>query len=391
MSLKILWEANSPTCGTGYGVVTKHVCTRLVEKGFKIVVLANWGVMGAPLDFKGLSILPAGFQTLSEDVVPLVLSRVNPDIMIGLLDIWAAPRLPEIAQNSGVPYVSQSPCDAEPIPEPIEIPSKKSYRVIAISKCSLKFFLDLGVEATYIPHGVDTNVYRPLDKEETRQKLGFRKDDFILFNVAMNKGTRKNFDGLFYSFSIFLENNPDAKRNTILLLHTQKNMPGGADLLYMIRHFGIEQNVFFTDDFDAYAGLSEERMAELYNSADVFILPTKGEGFGIPVLEAESCGTPCIVSRNTSMPELVEGHGWLVDCDSKEWNPLGAWWSIPNPFKMAEAIAEAYSGKNLKKYGEKARIHALKYDWNTIIEKYWIPFLDEIADDLGVPKGGEGK
>jgi len=57
---------------------------------------------------------------------------------------------------------------------------------------------------------------------------------------------------------------------------------------------------------DTGQALTEEGMANLYNMMDVFVLPTAGEGFGIPTLEAMSCGVPICVTNYTTGWELVK-------------------------------------------------------------------------------------
>jgi glycosyltransferase involved in cell wall biosynthesis len=56
----------------------------------------------------------------------------------------------------------------------------------------------------------------------------------------------------------------------------------------------------------------------LYNSADLFVYPSFYEGFGLPVLEAMSCGTPIITSNTSSLPEVVGDAGILVDPNNIE-------------------------------------------------------------------------
>jgi glycosyltransferase involved in cell wall biosynthesis len=56
----------------------------------------------------------------------------------------------------------------------------------------------------------------------------------------------------------------------------------------------------------------------LYSGAEAFIYPSLYEGFGLPVLEAMSCGTPVICSRTTSLPEVAGDAALLVDpCDAE--------------------------------------------------------------------------
>jgi glycosyltransferase involved in cell wall biosynthesis len=80
--------------------------------------------------------------------------------------------------------------------------------------------------------------------------------------------------------------------------------------------------------------IASEQLGSLYQMADVFVLPSLFEGFGIPVLEAMACGTPVVSSNATSLPEVVGDAGVLVDPYDVE--------------GMAEAMYEVLSNDGLR-------------------------------------------
>ena len=59
--------------------------------------------------------------------------------------------------------------------------------------------------------------------------------------------------------------------------------------------------------------VSDEELADLYTAAGCFVFPSRYEGFGLPCLEAMACGCPVAAFRNSSMPEVVDDAGTLVD------------------------------------------------------------------------------
>ena len=84
------------------------------------------------------------------------------------------------------------------------------------------------------------------------------------------------------------------------------------ELASLVRSLGISGRVTFT------GFVSDEDLVLLYNTATMLVLPSRGEGFGLPVLEAMACGLPVIASDRNSLPEVLGGSGLLFDPDSDE-------------------------------------------------------------------------
>jgi len=385
VDFSILWESNDPEVGTGYGVVTKNVTKILKALGYKVVILANWGRKGFVGNYEGIPVFPGGNSPFAEDKAALLIQRLKIPMMIGLLDIWAAPILPDLVSKIGSRYVSYSPVDCLPIPESIEIPSKKSWRVLSMTKITQEEFEKVGVKSTLVEHGVNTELFRPLEDEERKKILiagGFKGEEFIFGSVGANKGLRKNFPDLFEAFRLFLDNNPDAK-NALLYIHSPPDVQGGVSLTHLKKIWNLEDKVVFTDEFSQYRGLTEQEMAVLFNIFDVFVLPTMGEGFGLPIIEAQACGTPVIATKCTSIPELVLDHGWQVPWIRHFYNPIGAYHFLIDVNKLAEAMGEAYNDDNKrKKYGTVSRAFSLQYDWKKIVTNKWVPFLETCKEEI---------
>jgi glycosyltransferase involved in cell wall biosynthesis len=77
--------------------------------------------------------------------------------------------------------------------------------------------------------------------------------------------------------------------------------------LELIEQLGIKDRIHFT------GWVSHDDLPAFYNLADLFVLPSLYEGFGIPLLEAMACGCPVLTSTTGSPPEVVEDAGYLVD------------------------------------------------------------------------------
>jgi glycosyltransferase involved in cell wall biosynthesis len=106
-----------------------------------------------------------------------------------------------------------------------------------------------------------------------------------------------------------------------------------------------------------------------------------GEGFGIPILEAQACGTPVIVGDWTAMSELCFS-GWKVAKSDAipVWNALHTFQYLPKSEAIAEKLEAAYKMRGNQDYRKRARDGAMKYDADKVTEKYWLPTLKILSN-----------
>ena len=165
------------------------------------------------------------------------------------------------------------------------------------------------VEAFYVPHGIDTSVFKPGDREQAREECGIPQDAFVVGMVAANvgrDGNRKAFAEQITAFAMLRAKRSDA----LLMLHTDVSNQVGMNVQRFLKELP-EGSYKFTDQYLYRKGLPAETVANIYRSADVLSNCSWGEGFGIPIVEAQACGTPVIVTDATAMIELC-GAGWRV-------------------------------------------------------------------------------
>ena len=91
-----------------------------------------------------------------------------------------------------------------------------------------------------------------------------------------------------------------------------KSMWRESQIFQEIRQQGLENEIIVT------GYIPEEDVVALYNGADAFIYPSIYEGFGLPPLEAMACGCPVITGNTSSLPEVVDSAGIMVDPTSEE-------------------------------------------------------------------------
>lgn len=83
--------------------------------------------------------------------------------------------------------------------------------------------------------------------------------------------------------------------------------PKYPQLQALVKKLSLEKDVRFT------GFISDEDLPIIYNNALAFVFPSLSEGFGLPALEAQACGTPVISSDNTSMPEILSDGALYFD------------------------------------------------------------------------------
>ncbi len=163
--LAITWASNAPYAETGYGTQTAQVVRRLVKDGHKVAVSVNYGLEGATSMWEGVPLYPRGFDHHSSDVIPAhaaAWSHQNAgreSALITLYDVWVY----KGDHWNTIPRVlSWVPVDHYPVPPDVAAWCRRdNVTPIAMSQFGQRMLSDAGIESTYIPHAIDTAVYKP--------------------------------------------------------------------------------------------------------------------------------------------------------------------------------------------------------------------------------------
>jgi glycosyltransferase involved in cell wall biosynthesis len=380
-SAHLLWISDGPETPSGFGNVTRFVCDGLARRGHRVDIL-GWQTTTAR-EWNGCRVLPTGHDPWGSDAVFSYLIRHRPDAVIALGDVWwlpffAAPHVRRQLELTGTPWVLYFPIDGETedgllppswaeLLREVDVP-------IAMSRYGREVAERCGIVCELIPHGVDLETFAPpADRARAKAAAGFG-DSFVILSDSRNQ-PRKLLPRLLDVFARFAADRPDA----LLHLHTDPdddfaNTYGYSyDVRADVRHLGLEERVRFTPDFEMRegAGLPLDRLAAYYQAADVHLLASSGEGFGLPTLQAAASGAVPMAGAYSASRELVEGHGEPIAIAEYGTTEFGIQRAMIDVDDAVARLVRLYDDRDeLRRGSERSRAFALDYGWDLIVDQW---------------------
>ena len=196
-----------------------------------------------------------------------------------------------------------------------------------------------------VPCGVDLGKFRPLDQKEAREQLGLNGEKVLLFvgRVEPLKGL-----DLLVETAAQLE----AGEEKVRMMVVGGGGPGEPET-DRVRRLAEERQV---DGMIEFVGrVDHDELPLYYNAADVCIVPSYYESFGLVALESMACGTPVVASRVGGLPTIVHhGHtGYLKS------------WRCPEAF--ANSVEMIFASTDLQEsMGSAARRRAELMGWSNV-------------------------
>jgi glycosyltransferase involved in cell wall biosynthesis len=391
--MRILWVSDSPDSPSGFGNVTRFVCRGLALRGFDVHILgwqhrapAEWGREWEGCRVYGIASDPVG----SDALLPLLV-RIRPDIVITLANVWwlayfGAPDVRRQMELIDCPWLLYFPIEgdigSDRLPPSWIETLKAADFPVAMSHYGKRVAENCGVSCEYIPHGVELDVFSPpYDRLTAKRKVGYA-GKFVILSDSRNQ-PRKMLPRLLDVFARFSKGRPDA----LLHLHTDPDdhLARSAGYSYDIRadieYLGIGSQVRFSVGFRAKRGkgLPLEELAAYYQAADIHVLASSGEGFGLPTLQAAATGAVPIACAYSASQELTEGHGSPLPVAEWTKDGFGMRGALINIDAAVSVLAHYYENRDLlRQRGVRARQFAESYGWNAVIDQ-WERLLQRIG------------
>jgi glycosyltransferase involved in cell wall biosynthesis len=380
--------SNSYGVPTGYGQQVQQIADRFLKHGLKVANISNYGLEGSisTIRTKNGSIqhYPKGFKPYSDDVIPLWhehFKQQNPNmphVLLTLYDTWV---FKDMKYDGDI--WAWTPIDHTTIPPKVlEVLRQENIKPISMALHGHREMNRMGIDNVYIPHGVDTKVYKPTAEwqgQNMRELMEVPEDAFLVTIMAANKANgilhRKSLAESLLAFSIFRQE--EKYKNSFLYLHMEpSNAFGGFRLPALLKACGLdEESVRIADSAQLRTGYPQEALAALYSASDVVMAAALGEGFGLGTIEAQACGTRVIGSGWTASPDLLGPSSFQIE-GQPFWNETQqAWWQVPLLTSLIQALRLAHQEE---RGTDQASVDfAKQYDADHVFENNWLPFLRE--------------
>jgi len=316
--MKILTLSDHPLSPSGVGTQTRYIIEGLLKTGkyqflsfggaikhnkYEPQKTEEWGDdwLIWPVD---------GYGT--QDQLRAIIHQQRPDMLWFMTDprfygwLWQI----ENEVRAQMPMVYYHVWDNYPYPTFNKINYSSNDHIACISKVTYDIVKTVapGVDVSYIPHAVDTEIFKSHPDEDIKQfradKLKGHQDKFLLFWNNRN-ARRKQSGSLIFWFNDFL--NKVGRDKATLIMHTDPKDVHGQDLEAIIHELGMSDGevLFSKEKVDA------ANLAIVYNMVDCTINISDAEGFGLSTLESMACGTPIIATITGGLQDqLTDGEDW---------------------------------------------------------------------------------
>lgn len=378
---RILWISDGVT-PTGFGRVAHSIIGNLDSDVFQVLHLAinywgdphgnNWMIYPAPI--RGNIY---GMDRIQE------FQNANIDMIFILNDLWMINEyLKEIKNRfkEVPPVVLYFPVDAK------EFDARwfEHFDIVTQAVVYTQFGYDVakaaapdGIDFEIIPHGIDTEVFYQMmmDKNEVK-KISYPNNpelqedsSFIVLNANRNQ-PRKRLDLALKGFSLFAEGKPENVR----YYHHAGIRDVGWNIPKLAERYGLAKRLLLTSMEEGVQKIPENRLNLVYNSTDVGLNTSMGEGWGLPSMEHAITGAPQVVSDNSASAEIYHDIGLLVPAEAVQvFERVETEGTVVRPEDVAEKLELLYTNRELYEELSAKGIEKFsrpEYNWMNIADQW---------------------
>lgn len=381
---RILWISDLVT-PTGFSRVSHSILDNLTEK---------YEILGLGINYYGdphpytFPIFPApvqgqiyGFNRLND-----IVKKYHFDIIFLLNDVWIIDRYLAVIKEAYANLKKPIPKIVVYFPVDAEVHDHDWYqnfdivtKAVTYTKFAKKVVEKMGknIPVSIIPHGVDSETFYQIYPERTLAKKSLFKnnpelheDSFIFLNANRNQ-PRKKLDVTLEAFKLFAENKTETIR---LYLHSGIRDAGHIDSLKLSKRLGIEDKVLFSNTNMGVQRVPDNILNLIYNSCDVGLNTSTGEGWGLPNMEHAITGAAQIVPKHSACNELYSDVGLVIP--AKQDLMLDNLMTIGKLVKasdFAKGMEQLFSDRELYKKISKdtqEKFLSKEYSWKNISETW---------------------
>jgi glycosyltransferase involved in cell wall biosynthesis len=352
---KILILSRHHKIKKGFGISLNEVfSTGILQKHFEVHHLA-WHYHGADTIMDGVHV----YATQQDDSLGLqrlkhILVFLEPNVVLLHADThFFVSFLPLLEAWQGA-VLGWFPVDYARDQNPTAILPllKRCNRILSLSSFGVK-----QIQKNYtgpcevVPLGVNNRLFYPVSSESERLALRAEllwPESAFVFLMVGNNFWRKGLEYAIESFYQFKLKYPDLARQAFLYLHTES----AEGLIELISVYGLSEQIKISEGFDPYKRpLNQKSLLKLYQASDCLLLTSLGEGFGMPLIEAQACGLPIIASDHSAISEVVGQAGLLIRspqviCGQSAESIV--WLRAPDTLDAADKMAEMMTQSALR-------------------------------------------